>query len=76
VLITYEVLRRQIYRARPDADRRLRGEKKYEKQRDPFTPILWWRVVMDEVQMIQGVNTNAAEMAGMLPAINKWGASG
>jgi E3 ubiquitin-protein ligase SHPRH len=76
VLITYEVLKKQIYRARPEAKRSLRGERKYERQKDPFTPILWWRVVMDEVQMIQGVTTNAAEMARMVPAINKWGASG
>jgi SNF2 family DNA or RNA helicase len=54
----------------------MRGARKYERKKDPFTSILWWRVVMDEVQMIQAANTNAAEMAAMLPAINKWGASG
>jgi E3 ubiquitin-protein ligase SHPRH len=76
VLITYEVLKKQIYRARPDVGRQLRGERRYERKIDPFTSILWWRVIMDEVQMVKSVNTNASEMAGMLPAFNKWGASG
>lgn len=75
VLVTYEVLRRQIYRARPECGRGMRHKKKYDRPKDPLTSTKWWRVVLDEVQMINGA-FNAAEMAFLLPAVHRWGVSG
>lgn len=75
VLTTYSVLSAEIHYA-PVPSRDLRHEKKYERRFSPVTQITWWRVVLDEAQMIENGLTNAAKVAQLIPRYNAWAVSG
>lgn len=75
VLATYSVLAAEIHHA-PAPSRSLRHEKKYERRISPITQITWWRVVLDEAQMIEGGSNNAARVAQLIPRRNAWAVSG
>ena len=71
VLTTYNVLAREIhYTETPE--RNLRHEKKYEKRFSPLTQTHWWRVVLDEAQMVESGVSNAAKVAKLIPRENAW----
>ena len=38
----------------------------------PIVCIEWWRICLDEAQMIESTTTKTAEMALRLSAVNKW----
>lgn len=38
----------------------------------PLTRLCWWRVCLDEAQMVETSTAKAAEMAGKLPARHRW----
>ena len=71
VLTTYNVLAREIHYAETP-DRNLRHEKRYEKRLSPLTQIHWWRVVLDEAQMVESGVSNAAKVAKLIPRDNAW----
>ena len=71
VLTTYNVLAREIHYAETP-DRSLRHEKKYEKRLSPLTQIHWWRVVLDEAQMVESGVSNAAKVAKLIPRDIAW----
>lgn len=75
VLTTYSVLAAEIHYA-PVPIRNLRHEKKYERRFSPVTQITWWRVVLDEAQMIENGSNNAAKVAQLIPRQNAWAVSG
>lgn len=75
VLTTYNTLAAEIHYA-PAPSRDLRYEKKYERKLSPVTQIIWWRVVLDEAQMIESGLNNAARMAQLIPRQNAWAMSG
>lgn len=71
VLTTYNILAREIHYANTP-DRRLRHEKRYQKRLSPLTQIHWWRVVLDEAQMVESGVSNAAKVAKLIPRVNSW----
>lgn len=75
ILTTYNVLAKEIHYAET-SDRNLRHEKKYEKRLSPLTQILWWRVVLDEAQMVESGVSNAAKVAKLIPREMAWCVSG
>lgn len=75
VLTTYNVLAKEIHYAEAP-DRGLRHEKKYEKRLSPLTQTLWWRVVLDEAQMVESGVSNAAKVAKLIPRQLAWCVSG
>lgn len=75
VLTTYSVLAAEIHYA-PVPSRDLRHQKKYERRFSPVTQITWWRVVLDEAQMIENGLNNAAKVAQLIPRQNAWAVSG
>lgn len=75
VLTTYSVLAAEIHYA-PVPSRDLRHQKKYERRSSPLTQLTWWRVVLDEAQMIESGLTNAAKVARLIPRQNAWVVSG
>ena len=77
VLTTYDVLRQDLYR-NPDreAGRSLRYEKRYDIVPTPLTGVRFWRVVVDEAQMVESSTAKATEMAMKIPAINRWCVTG
>ena len=75
VLTTYNVLAKEIHYAEtPHRD--LRHEKKYEKRMSPLTQTVWWRVVLDEAQMVESGVSNAAKVAKLIPRELAWCVSG
>jgi E3 ubiquitin-protein ligase SHPRH len=74
VLSTYQIIGKEIHYTTPD--RTLRHEKRYEKRKSPLVRINWWRVVLDECQMVESGVSNAARVARMIPRRNAWAVSG
>ena len=75
VLTTYALLAREIHYA-PAPNRDLRHGKKYERRLSPINQLVWWRVVLDEAQMIESGVNNAAKVAQLIPRQNSWALSG
>lgn len=76
VLTTYNVLSREIHWASPPPDRNLRHAQKYERRRSPLVLISWWRVCLDEAQMIESGVSQAAMVARLIPRRNAWSVTG
>ena len=75
VLTTYDALSAEIHYA-SGPSRVLRHEKKYQRKLSPVTQIVWWRVVLDEAQLLENGLNNAAKMAQLIPRQNAWAVSG
>lgn len=76
VLTTYDVLGREINYADEQPKRNLRHEKIHLAKRSPLVEILWWRVCIDEAQMIESGTSNAAIVARRVPRCNAWAVTG
>lgn len=75
VLTTYDVLKEDLSHdsERHEGDRRLmRYEKRYPVIPTVLTRVFWWRVCLDEAQMVESNVTAAAEMALRLHARHRW----
>ena len=74
VLTTYDTLRTEIDidtangQGLAGAERARRYERKYNVVPTPLTRLTWWRVVLDEAQMVESTVSKAAEMVRRLPA--------
>ncbi|KAL2130802.1 hypothetical protein VTI74DRAFT_5930 [Chaetomium olivicolor] len=76
VITTYEVLRTEIWAASDAPGRAMRNEQQYERTKSPLVQLSWWRVCIDEAQMVENWANNAAKLARMIPRINAWGVTG
>ena len=76
VLTTYNVLAAEIHYAGPTSTRSLRHAKMYKPKRSPLAQIEWWRVCLDEAQMVESGVSNAAVVARTIPRCNAWAVSG
>ncbi|KAF9356213.1 hypothetical protein BGX34_010028 [Mortierella sp. NVP85] len=76
VLTTYTVLSKEVNYTN-QCDRPRRHERQYVPRKSPFIQIEWWRVCLDEAQMIEGGTVSqAANMAFMIPRVLSWAISG
>ncbi|KAL4961449.1 proteasome stabiliser-domain-containing protein [Aspergillus stella-maris] len=76
VLTTYNVLAREIHYASNAPKRNLRHEKRFEPRKSPLVKISWWRVCLDEAQMIESGVSNAAKVARLIPRHMAWAVTG
>ncbi|XP_076304854.1 E3 ubiquitin-protein ligase SHPRH [Tachypleus tridentatus] len=82
VLTTYETLRRKeidyvdLPHSNSQNGRRLRHPKRYMAIPSPIIAVQWWRICLDEAQMVECATTKTAEMAQRLTAINRWCVTG
>lgn len=81
VITTYDVLRSELnYVDLPHSNsedgRRFRNQKRYMAIPSPLVAVEWWRICLDEAQMVECVTAKAAEMALRLASINRWCVSG
>ncbi|KAK9159338.1 hypothetical protein Scep_005912 [Stephania cephalantha] len=79
VLTTYDVLKEDLSHDsdRHEGDRRfMRFKKRYAVLPTPLTKICWWRICLDEAQMVEGNTTGATEMAMRLSTKYRWCISG
>ncbi len=47
--------------------------RRYEVVPTPLTRLRWWRVVLDEAQMVESSTAKATEMALKLDTVHRWG---
>ncbi|KAH8422920.1 putative SNF2 family helicase/ATPase [Aspergillus melleus] len=76
VLTTYNVLAREIHYSGDAPKRNLRHEKRFEPRKTPLVQVSWWRVCLDEAQMIESGVSNAAKVAHLIPRRNAWAVTG
>ncbi|XP_017102596.2 E3 ubiquitin-protein ligase SHPRH [Drosophila bipectinata] len=77
VLTDYVTLRNEIYHTADFvSDRQLRHQRLYMRSNSPLLMVNWWRVCLDEAQMVESNTSAAAEMVRKLPAINRWAVTG
>ncbi|KAH7402054.1 SNF2 family N-terminal domain-containing protein [Phaeosphaeria sp. MPI-PUGE-AT-0046c] len=76
VVTTYNVLSKEIHHATPPPDRSFRNAKRHERRNSPLVDISWWRVCLDEAQMIESGVSQAARVARIIPRCNAWAVSG
>ena len=76
VLTTYNIISKEIHYVADKRDRNLRSKPRYEAPKCPLVQIEWWRVCLDEAQMIENGVSAAATVARLIPRINAWAVSG
>ncbi|GAQ81004.1 hypothetical protein KFL_000680200 [Klebsormidium nitens] len=80
VLTTYDALRADLAHEPAGwgeaGGRALRSKKRYQVVPTPLTRLTWWRVCLDEAQMVESSTAKATEMALKLRAVNRWCISG
>jgi E3 ubiquitin-protein ligase SHPRH len=76
VLTTYQVLSKELHFAIPPPDRSSRRAKRHERRTSPLVGISWWRVCLDEAQMVESGVSQAATVARIIPRCNAWAVSG
>lgn len=76
VVTTYNVLTTELDYALGEPDRARRNPRKYHRPRSPLTQLCWWRVCMDEAQMIESGVSKSATLARLIPRVNAWGVTG
>jgi E3 ubiquitin-protein ligase SHPRH len=76
VLTTYNVLSREVHHAGVAPTWTLRHEKRVKIRHSPLVSISWWRVCLDEAQMIESGVSGAARIARLIPRINAWAITG
>lgn len=75
VLTDYGIMQNEIYYT-DNPTRSLRREKSYIIPDSPLTMVRWWRVCLDEAQMVETPTNTCSRMVGKLPAINRWAITG
>ncbi|NXO36029.1 SHPRH ligase, partial [Locustella ochotensis] len=81
VITTYDVLRTElnyvdIPHSNSEDGRRFRNQKRYMAIPSPLVAVEWWRICLDEAQMVECTTAKAAEMALRLSGVNRWCVSG
>ncbi|KAJ5944882.1 hypothetical protein N7516_005050 [Penicillium verrucosum] len=76
VLTTYNVIAKEIHYTGSTPKRSLRHEKRFVQRRTPLVRLSWWRVCLDEAQMIESGVSNAAKVARLIPREIAWAVTG
>lgn len=77
IIIDYSTLRSEIYYdAENFSQMNRRHESRTMKLLSPLTRINWWRICMDEAQMVSTTKTNIYKMINKLNCVNKWAVTG
>ncbi|KAF4629349.1 hypothetical protein G7Y89_g8800 [Cudoniella acicularis] len=76
VISTYYVLTAEIHFTPLNPEKTLRRASKYPRARSPLMALQFFRVVMDEAQMIESGVSAAAKLARMVPRVNAWCVTG
>ncbi|KAJ6438662.1 Elongation factor Tu [Purpureocillium lavendulum] len=76
VITTYSVLSAEVHFAQEPPKRARRYERAYPRMMSPLVKIRWWRLCLDEAQMIENGYSQAAIVARTLLRVNSWGITG
>lgn len=76
-ITTYDVLSNELAHVFAiENQRSLRKAKRFSNIPSPLIYVEWWRICLDEAQMVHSTNSRCAEMASRLHAINRWCVTG
>jgi E3 ubiquitin-protein ligase SHPRH len=76
VLTTYTTLSKEIHFVEEPPNRNMRHARKFERKKSPLVQVQWWRVCLDEAQLVESGVTQAARVARKLPRVHSWAVSG
>eukprot|EP01083_Nonionella_stella_P279486 950723_1 len=76
VVTTYEVLRDDFFHAQEESSREMRYEKKYRIVPSPLKQLKFWRIVLDECQMVENTTAQAAAMVAKLSSVHRLAVTG
>lgn len=76
VISTYSVLAAEINFTQLNPTKKLRNESKYPRPKSPIMQLSWWRILLDEAQMVESGVSKAAVVARMIPRENAWCVTG
>ncbi|KAM3552132.1 hypothetical protein ARSEF4850_007537 [Beauveria asiatica] len=76
VITTYTVLSQELHFATDPPERSRRFERAYKRPKSSLVQLSWWRVCLDEAQMIENGVSQAASVARLIPRTNAWGITG
>ncbi|XP_065365815.1 E3 ubiquitin-protein ligase SHPRH [Calliphora vicina] len=77
VLTDYNVLRAEIYYTQDNvSERTTRNKPRSMRASTPILMLDWWRVLLDEAQMVESKTSRVASLVRMIPAINRWAVTG
>ncbi|ETW08388.1 hypothetical protein, variant 1 [Aphanomyces invadans] len=76
VLTTYEALKDDLHHVAATEESTLRQRKRYRIVASPLTHVKWWRICMDEAQLVENTQTKASLMALALKSTLRWCVSG
>lgn len=76
VLATYQTLAWELHFAEDPPERNMRHARKFERKRSPLVQVQWWRICLDEAQMVESGVTAAARVACRLPRVHSWAVTG
>ena len=72
-ITTYDVLSNELSHVFAIENmRELRRPKRFMSKPSPLIYVEWWRICLDEAQMVHSTNSKCAEMANRLNAVNRW----
>jgi E3 ubiquitin-protein ligase SHPRH len=72
VLTTFECFSKECNYAKGSNQRSRRKEQRYTYEKSPLVEILWWRVCIDEAQMVKATANKATEMVQLIPRLFRW----
>lgn len=75
VITDYNVLKSEIHFTGVN-EQCLRREKKHLNPSSPLTAIKWWRVCLDEAQMVETPSNQATRMVKTLATVHRWAVTG
>jgi E3 ubiquitin-protein ligase SHPRH len=76
VLATYDCLSRDFWYVQAQKDHGLRHARKNSPPVNPLVGRIWWRVCLDEAQMIDKGVSQSATVANKIPRVHSWAVSG
>lgn len=77
VIATYATLRAEINHAMQSmSERKLRNEERFLKMCSPLIQIYWWRLCLDEAQMVENDHSQINQMVNLISAVNRWSVTG
>ncbi|WPH03824.1 Hypothetical protein R9X50_00670700 [Acrodontium crateriforme] len=76
VLATYNTIGKELHFTEDPPDRNMRHARRFERKRSVLVQIHWWRICLDEAQLVENGVTTAARVASRLPRANSWAVSG
>lgn len=76
VLTTYNIIAKEVHYVNEKPDRKLRARPRADPPQSPLIQISWWRVCLDEAQMVESGVSSAATVALRIPRENAWAVTG